>query len=166
MTRAEQSSDREKITKVNDDAFGGTDESRLVNLLRVQAEPHLSLIAEDDGLLCGHIMFSPATVVKDASLKVFGLAPMSVTPAKQNAGIGSLLVKEGLSKCKALGYGGVIVLGHPTYYPRFGFKPGIEFELACEYDVPSEVFMALELIEGYFKNVSGTVKYHAAFGAL
>jgi putative acetyltransferase len=78
-------------------------------------------------------------------------------------GIGSALVYAGIEACRRLGAGAIVVLGHPDYYPRFGFRPASGFGLHCEYDVPDEVFMALELSPGFLDSRTGTVKYHEAF---
>jgi putative acetyltransferase len=88
---------------------------------------------------------------------------MAVGPARQRAGIGSALVRAGLERCKLLDAAAVVVLGHPAYYPRFGFVPAAAFGLACEYDVPAEAFMALELRPGALRGAAGTLRYHAAF---
>ena len=94
-----------------------------------------------------------------------GLAPMAVAPKHQRKGIGSALVRAGLDQCAQLGFGAVVVLGHPAYYPRFGFLSSTRYGIGCEYDVPEEVFMAVELQDGFLRGASGKVKYHAAFGA-
>jgi putative acetyltransferase len=95
-----------------------------------------------------------------------GLAPMAVLPARQRQGIGSALVRDGLGRCRELGYEAVVVLGHPGYYPRFGFVPASRFGIGCEYDVPAEVFMALELVPGALRGKPGTIRYHPAFAEL
>jgi putative acetyltransferase len=91
---------------------------------------------------------------------------MAVIPEHQHTGVGSALVNAGLEKCKELGYGAAIVLGHSGYYPRFGFVPAIEFGITCEYDVPPEVFMVKELRSGYLQDVHGIVLYHLAFNSV
>ena len=93
-----------------------------------------------------------------------GLAPMAVLPDFQRSGVGAKLIETGLQRCYGLGYKAVVVLGHPSYYPRFGFLPAAQFGIDCEYDVPEGVFMAIELCPGALADKSGTVKYHAAFG--
>ncbi len=95
-----------------------------------------------------------------------GLGPLSVIPERQGEGIGSALVMAGLEKCKELGYGAVIVLGHPGYYPRFGFMPSVNYGISSEYDVPPEVFMVLELQPGYLQNAPGIIQYHVAFNGV
>ena len=91
---------------------------------------------------------------------------MAVAPEFQKSRIGSLLVEAGLEKCKDLGAGALVVLGHPHYYPRFGFRPSTAFRIGCEYDVPEEVFMVQELVSGYLKGKSGTIQYHEAFASV
>lgn len=108
-------------------------------------------------------MFSPVSLSGHPGLKIMGLAPMAVLPVNQNKGIGSALVRAGLERCKDLGFGAVVVLGHPKYYPRFGFLPSSHFGIGCEYDAPEEAFMVVELQPGYLRGSSGTIKYHAAF---
>jgi putative acetyltransferase len=117
----------------------------------------------EGGTIVGHIMFSPVSLSGHPGLKIMGLAPMAVAPEQQRKGIGSALVRAGLERCKQLGFGAVVVLGHPRYYPRFGFSPSTRFGIKCEYEVPEEVFMVQELQPGYLRSVSGTIKYHAAF---
>jgi putative acetyltransferase len=75
-------------------------------------------------------------------------------------------VGAGLEQCKHLGAGAIVVLGHPEYYPRFGFSPSVRFGIGCEYEVADEVFMVIELRRGFLQDASGEVRYHAAFGEL
>ena len=151
---------------VNVSAFETPSEADLVDALRAQATPVVSLVAEDDGGLVGHIMFSPVTLPEHPGLRIAGLAPMAVEPEHQRKGVGSALVRAGLEQCRQLGFGAVVVLGHPAYYPRFGFSSSRRFGIGCEYDVPDDVFMVLELQPGFLHGASGKVKYHAAFGEL
>jgi len=120
-------------------------------------------VAEQEGMVVGHILFSPVEVDHANGRRLLGLAPMAVDPERQRKGIGSLLVHEGLTRCRAAGFDGVVVLGHAGYYPRFGFVPAQQFGLRCEYDVPADVFMALELAPGALRGLAGLVRYHAAF---
>ena len=89
---------------------------------------------------------------------------MAVTFTHRRQGVGSALIRGGLERCKEMGFGAVVVLGHPEYYPRFGFRPAVNHGLACEYDAPPEAFMVMELQPNYLAAASGTVSYHAAFG--
>ena len=148
---------------MNASAFETPLEANLVDALRDQAQPLVSLIAEDNGAIVGHIMFSPVSLSGQPALGIMGLAPMSVAPAHQRKGIGSALVRAGLEQCKQLGFGAVVVLGHPAYYSRFGFLSSARFGIGCEYEVPEEAFMVVELQAGFLSGASGTAKYHAAF---
>jgi putative acetyltransferase len=111
-------------------------------------------------------MFSPVSLAGHPELRIMGLAPMAVVPEHQREGIGSALVRAGLEQCKRLGFGAAVVLGHPAYYPRFGFSSSARYGIGCEYDVPEEVFMVVELDAGFLRGASGKVKYHPAFGAV
>jgi len=132
-------------------------------MLRKRAQPVVSLVAEDDGEIVGHIIFSPVWLSGHGHLKILGLGPMAVLPKHQRKGIGSMLVRVGLEQCKQLGFGAVVLVGHPEYYPRFGFRPASRFNIVCEFEVPEETFMVLELQPGFLVNTPGTIKYHPAF---
>ncbi len=161
--RPESSEDISAVHRVNAEAFETETEANLVDALRQSGIPLISLVAEIKGELVGHILFSPMTDSAGAKIPVAGLAPMAVSPAHQKQGIGSALVKEGLAQCKAAGYRAVIVLGHPDYYPRFGFVPASQYDISCQYEAPDEAFMALELEPGALSRLSGIVKYHPLF---
>jgi putative acetyltransferase len=158
--RFEQPGDIEKIREVNLQAFETETEANLVESLRNADVELISLVAEENGEVIGHILFSPVIL---GDLKIMGLAPMAVLPDRQNKGVGTKLVKAGLQDCEKAGYEAVVVLGHAGYYPRFGFVPSVNFGIKSEYDVPPEVFMVKELREGALKGAAGTVKYHPAF---
>ena len=143
-------------------AFPSAAEARLVTLLEQQTDPLISLVAEVEGSLEGHILFSPVTL-ETSGVRIMGLGPMAVAPSLQRRGIGSALVRAGLAACGEAGQVGVVVLGHPDYYPRFGFKHACSFGLECEFDVPPEVFMAMELDPGALRPYRGVVRYHPAF---
>ena len=91
---------------------------------------------------------------------------MAVVPGCQNRGIGTKLVRQGLEACKKLGYTIVIVVGHPDYYPRFGFKSAREFGLEAPFEVPEDAFLVRELVPGALENVRGMVKYSPAFDSV
>ncbi len=163
LIRAEEERDWTAVRAVNLSAFETPEEANLVEALRQQAQPLVSLIAEDNGAIVGHIMFSPVSLSGHPALRIMGLAPMAVAPEHQRKGIGSALVRDGLDQCRQLGCGAVVVLGHSSYYPRFGFSPSARFGISCEYDVPEDVFMVMELQAGFLDGVTGQVKYHSAF---
>ena len=163
IIRAEEEEDWAAVRAVNVSAFETALEANLVDALREHAEPVVSLVAEDDDAIVGHIMFSPVSLSGHSGLHIMGLAPMAVSPDRQRTGIGSALVRAGLEQCARLGFGAVVVLGHPAYYPRFGFLRSTRFGIGSEYDVPEDVFMVVELQPGYLLDASGTIKYHAAF---
>ncbi len=164
LIRAERKDDIDRIRMINSAAFETADEARMVDKIRDCGIPYISLVAEMEGNLVGHILFTPV-IPEDKYTKapIAGLAPMAVIPEYQNRGIGSKLVREGLEICRNAGYEAVVVLGHPTYYPRFGFIPAARFGIISEYDVPDEVFMALELKAGALKSSPGLVRYHEIF---
>jgi len=162
--RPERDADRDAVRIVNATAFDTTAEADLVDALREQARPLISLVADDHGEVAGHIMFSRVTVSGCPDARVAGLAPMAVLPARQREGIGSALVRAGLKRCGELGFTSVVVLGHPEYYPRFGFEPAARFGIDSEYDAPADAFMVLELESGALRGITGTAIFHPAFG--
>jgi putative acetyltransferase len=164
--RPETIADIDGIADVHRRAFGGNVEATLVDALRQQARPLVSLVAVDEDAVAGHILFSPVTLSSRPDLPLMGLAPMAVLPSYQHQGIGSALVRAGLEECRRLGRVGCVVLGHPAFYPRFGFGPASRFGLTSEYNVADEVFMAIELQAGALRGQAGTIRYHPAFAAL
>lgn len=163
LIRAEERQDWPAVYVVNVSAFESPVEAALVDALRKQAYPVVSLVAEDAGAIVGHIMFSPVSLPDHPELKLMGLAPMAVAPQHQRKGIGSALVRNGLKQCRQLGFGAVVVLGHPRYYPRFRFLPALRFGIRCGYDAPEEAFMIIELQPGFLGGASGKIQYHPAF---
>lgn len=164
IIREERQGDAERIRGVNLAAFETSTEADLVDALRRQATPIVSLVAEDNANVVGHILFSPVTLASDPGLILMGLAPMAVVPSRQRQGVGSTLVREGLERCRQLNVAAVVVLGHPDYYPRFGFLPAVRLSLRSEYDAPDEAFMVRELRDGVLRGRSGTIRYHSVFG--
>ena len=162
--RPETAADRAAVRGANEAAFGRPNEAGLVDALRASARPLVSLVAVEEGRVVGHILFSPVTIEGPQGVSAaLGLGPMAVRPERQNRGIGSLLVRAGLEACSALGETVVVVLGHPHYYPRFGFVPAATKGLRCEYPVPDDVFMVTELVPGALRGRTGLVKYHPEF---
>ena len=165
VTRIERSDDLLAIRRVNEAAFGRPDEAEIVDRLRVQSPAYLGLVAVEEEVI-GHIAFSPVTIEPARpDLAACGLAPMAVLPEHQRQGVGSALVRAGLNVCRERGYAAVFVLGHPSYYPRFDFRPASSFGLRCVYDAPDEAFMALLLRPGALDDIAGTVHYHPVFAA-
>lgn len=167
--RSERPGDHDGVLAVNEAAFGQPDEARIVDEICRAGQPLLSLVAEDASGIVGHILFTPVTIeTPDAASSATGpwagLAPMAVSPHRQREGIGSALVTAGLEQCRALGIEAVVVLGHPEFYPRFGFRPASTFGLRCEFPVPDEVFMAIDLVPTALRNRAGLVRYLPCFG--
>jgi putative acetyltransferase len=166
LIRAEEERDWAEVHALNVSAFGTRAEADLGDALRAEATPIVSLVAEQAGAIVGHILFSPVTLSGHAGLRLMALAPMAVVPFRQRRGIGSALVRAGLECCRALNVGAVVVLGHPDYYPRFGFSPSTRFGITSEYDVPEDTFMVCELEPEFLSGIFGTIHYHAAFKSL
>lgn len=162
--RRETPEDINSIRYINEMAFGQREEAELIDKLRNRDALTLSLVAVQEGQIVGHISFSPVTVESDcSSFEEISLATMAVIPEYQRSGIGLQLVRVGLEECCRLGHEIVVVLGHPDYYPRFGFVPAKPNGIDCEFEVPDEAWMVLELREGALKGRSGTVKFQPEF---
>lgn len=164
--RPERETDCAQIRAVNAAAFETAVEATLVESLRAHDLELVSLIAEIEGVVVGHIMFSPVSLTDYPQLKLMGLGPMAVAPRHQRKGIGSALVHAGLSRCRELRCKAVVVVGHPEYYRRFGFVPASQLEIRSEYDVPDDVFMLAELEPGSLRGVTGLVRYHECFSSV
>ena len=164
IIRSETQDDIAAIRHINLEAFGGTDEADLIERLRSRQAFTLSLIAVQADKIVGHILFSPVAVESEhSSFQAITLAPMAVLPAYQRKGIGSQLVRCGLEECRRLGHEIVVIVGHPDYYPRFGFIPGKTKGIGCEFEVPDEAWMVMELRGGALAGRSGTVKFQPEF---
>jgi predicted N-acetyltransferase YhbS len=165
--RPETESDFAAIYEVNRLAFGQASEANLVELLRSGDSfiPELSLVATFEQKIVGHILFTKIKIINEdgSEYESLALAPMAVVPDLQKQGIGGQLIVSGLAKARALGFASVIVLGHEHYYPKFGFVPAKRWNIQSPFEVPSDVFMAIELVEDGLKGVSGTVVYPKAF---
>ena len=165
--RLEEPRDIPRIYRVNELAFGQTGEANLVDALRNSNALTLSMVAESDREIVGHIAFSPVTIEsKSSNFDALGLGPMAVLPGRQRTGIGSRLMETSLKECEKSRYGLVVVLGHPAFYPRFGFAPASQHEIAWEGEAPDEAFMVRELKKGALSKVRGIVKYHPEFNAV
>ena len=167
--RAEETADRSAVFRVNAEAFGQEDEARLVDALRGSSAfiPELSLVAVRGGEVVGHILFTRISIRShDACASALALAPMAVLPACQRLGIGSALVREGLEQARRLGHTAVIVVGHPDYYPRFGFRDAAGSGIRAPFPVSPGAFMALALSPGALDGIAGEVEYPPEFGAV
>ena len=161
IIRNETVSDIKAIAEVTIAAFqnlpiSNHTEQFIINALRAANALTISLVAEIDGRVVGHIAFSPVTI-SDSSLNWYGLGPVSVLPEYQRQGIGKSLIQEGLSLLKELGGQGCALVGDPNYYKRFGFRniPDLVHE-----GIPQEVFLALPFNK---KIPQGTVVFHKGF---
>ncbi len=162
--RPEQPKDIPAIWQVNSLAFGRPDEANLVDNLRQAKALAVSLVAEDEGQIIGHIAFSPISLEQQPTPGLAAaLAPMAVLPDHQKQGIGQQLIRAGLETCRQAGFQIVVVLGHPSYYPKAGFQPASQYHITCPFEVPDEAYMAIELIPGTIAAYRGKVTYHPAF---
>ena len=161
--RPEITADHNAIRRVNRLTFGREAEARLVDALRVGGYVRVSLVAEQDGCVLAHILFSELQILADAdSVMALALAPMAVLPEFQRQGVGSALARRGLEKCRQLGYKIVVVVGHPRFYQRFGFSSKTANGLESSYT--GEGFMAVELEPASLDGVKGRLKYPPPFG--
>jgi len=163
VIRKETDADVSTITEVTVAAFNTLEisnhtEQFIIEALRAAKALTLSLVAEVDGRVVGHIAFSPV-IISDGTPNWYGLGPVSVLPEYQRQGIGKALIQEGLSRLKDMNAQGCCLVGHPDYYRKFGFKniPGLVHE-----GVPQEVFFALSF-DGHYPQ--GEVTFHEGFKA-
>jgi putative acetyltransferase len=172
--RLERANDIEAIDNLLKRAFGGTEESTLVRALRASDYfvPPLALVAEaveEEGAnrIVGYILFSRISIeTRDGVVPALALAPMAVAPEQQRQGIGTQLVETGLEACRQLGHSIVVLVGHPEYYPRFGFELARAYDLDLPFAVPDEAFMALELMPGALNAArGGRVRFSPPFEA-
>lgn len=169
--RQESHNDFKETFEVNLLAFGQDGEANLVDALRKNTEvfvPELSLVACIGRKIIGHILFTKINIKNPNGIfaESLALAPMAVLPAFQKKGVGSKLVQKGFEIAKDLGFTSVIVLGHEHYYPKFGFEPAVQWNIKAPFDVPSNAFMAIELVKDGLKNISGMVIYPKEFEAV
>jgi len=166
IIRPEKKKDYKAIYKVNELAFVGRAEADLIEDLRKTDSfiPELSLVAIQNQAIIGHILFSLIVIKsKKQVIPALALAPMAVRPEFQNKGLGSKLVLRDLENCRRLGHRIVVVIGHPGYYPRFGFLPARDKGLQVPFPVPDEAFMVLELVPGALKAAQGQIIYPPPF---
>jgi putative acetyltransferase len=160
----ERPEDVNAIRFVLEEAFGHSNEADRVDALRRRGALTLSLVALRENEVVGHIVFSPVTIESArSSFDAIGLGPMAVLPPYQRKTIGSQLVRIGLEQCRQAGHEIVVVVGHPDFYGRFGFVPTKHRGLHCEFDVPDDVFMVMELRQDALAGRGGLVKYQPEF---
>jgi putative acetyltransferase len=158
----EKTGDHQAIKLINDLAFGQPGEGMMVEALRENSRfvPELSLVAVDGGAVVGHILFFPVDIITPhGRVASLSLAPLAVHPDLQGKGIGSRLVTAGVRAAEVSGFASIIVMGHPSYYPRFGFSPASRWGIRPPMEAPDEAFMALELVEGCLEGKAGVVEY-------
>jgi putative acetyltransferase len=180
VIRPESPNDYATITRVNDLAFGRLAEGRLVENLRKLKEfdPRLSLVAEREGEIIGHIMLFPVQIDASSSCLVsskdasgegtrakpyLSLGPIAVLPKYQKQGIGGQLIESGHRVALELGYTAIVLLGHPAYYPRFGYQPADQWGLTNTWNINGEPWMAIELVKNALSGKAGLVIYPEAF---
>jgi putative acetyltransferase len=165
--REEAAGDAAAVRRVNERAFGRPNEADLVEAIRAAGAATLSLVAEEDGAVVGHILFSPVEVDSPAGrYAAVALGPMSVPPDLQRRGIGAELVREGLLRLRRAGHRAVVLVGHPNYYPQFGFGDGARFGLRWEVEAPPGVFQVLELEPGALAGKGGVVRFRPEFAGV
>lgn len=156
LIRAESPADAAAVRAAHKAAFPTDTEARLVDAIRANGNDRVSLVAEAQGRIVGHVLFSPVEVEGSEGI---GLAPVAVMPGFQRQGIGAALVKAGIAACRELGVRFIVVLGAPRYYRRFGFRPT---HLGNEYSA-GEAFMALDLEPHATAALHGVVRYGREF---
>ncbi|GAB0156750.1 N-acetyltransferase [Chryseobacterium sp. Alg-005] len=172
VIRQEKERDYPKVFQTIEEAFRNLEysdhqEHFLVERLRKSNAfiPELSLVAEADDKIAGHILFTKITIENgQESFESLALAPVSVQPDFQHQGIGGKLIEKGHDIARQLGYQSVILIGHENYYPKFGYKKTTNFGISFPFDIPEENGMAIELVKDGLKDVKGVVRYPKEFG--
>ena len=144
-------------------AFGQDQEGNIVDALRANGGALLSLVATRHGRVVGHILYSPLTI---GGVHGAALGPMAVVPEEQGHGIGTRLVEVGNDRLKRSGCPCIVVIGHATFYRRFGFKPARARGITCEWDVPDEAFMVLALDDTRMAGAVGAAEYRPEFSTV
>lgn len=169
--RPERPGDEAAIREIHLVAFArggveGSAEANLVDALRAACAypPELSVVAEVEGCLAGHLLISFAAIeTATGDVPCLALAPVGVLPGYERLHVGTRLMRHALAEATCMGYRLLVVLGHPKYYRHFGFRPAAPLGIECQWPVASEAFMVLELVPGALEGVRGRVKYHPAF---
>lgn len=167
IIRPETVADRAAVRNVVLAAFGRSAEADLVDSIRSSdvCVPDLSLVAETDGSVVGHILFTHVTLNNETS-GLLGLGPVAVIPDVQGKGVGNALIREGIKKAASLGYDGIVLVGNPRYYGRYGFAPASRFGLRSAFRVLDDVFQAMPLQPGGLDGLNGTVRYSPEFDSV
>ena len=168
--RPEAPADVDAVHRLTEAAFAASElghhgEAQLVDTLRAECPESLSLVAVKDDEVVGHILFTTATLTSPSGTPEtgMGLAPMSVSPGLQKQGVGSRLIRDGLDRLRAQGTPFVIVLGHPDYYPKFGFERAVDHGVQSDFpDLAPEHFM-IQWLDGRTSSPGGVARYHSAF---
>jgi putative acetyltransferase len=167
--RPETPDDYAAVRSINLAAFDTAAEADLVDAMRNEPEyvPELSLVAELNGQIIGHALFSEVTVEQETDeMRALSLGPIAVLPDHQSKGIGSALMNEGHERGREMGYPFVVLIGHPWYYPRFGYVPARQYGLVTIWEVSDPVFMVCELKPGSLEKAAGTIRYPRPFREL
>jgi putative acetyltransferase len=163
ILRRENPREQGAVRSLNEAAFGRPDEADLIDRLRIEGAVLASFVVEREKQIVGHILLSRMLIeTSEGAIPAVALAPLAVLPDHQRRGIGGQLIRHGLDWLRERGEQVVIVLGHPEYYPRFGFSSDRARALASPF--PAEAFMALELLPGALDGIRGRVRYPDAFG--
>ena len=163
IIRNENIEDQEAVREINLNAFPTDVEATLVDKLRSSMDT-ISLVAIQEDKVVGHILFSPLTIENDEeTFEALILAPIAVLPEYQKQGIGSKLVENGIIECRNQDHSLIVLVGHPEYYPRFGFISAEQNGIEHPFEVPEDVFMVYELVPGALKKVNGVLKYSEPF---
>jgi putative acetyltransferase len=166
LIRTETAGDHDAIARVNREAFSGDAEAKLVSALRDDGYVRLSLVAELDGQIVGHVLFSGLPIrTAHGTVPALSVAPMAVLPTHQRQGVGTRLLREGLRLGREAGHRIVLVLGHKEYYPRFGFSPELARSIACPFPGVGDHWMALELVPEALFGVTGAAEFPPPFSA-
>jgi putative acetyltransferase len=164
--RREEEGDAPSVRRINELAFGRPIEADLIDALRAAGAVILSLVAAEEDVVVGHVLFSPVTLESEtARFSIVGLGTLAVLPGRQKTGIGSMLVNAGLAELRRANHDAVVVVGHPSYYPRFGFVRASTHNIRCDFEVPDEAFMVMELKPGALAERAGVVHYRPEFAA-
>ena len=167
IIRQEKPEDIDDIHALNELAFGQPQEANIIAKLRINCDNLLSFVAVENEKVVGHILYSPVTIEgQHGVISGMGLAPMAVLPEMQHKGIGTQLVKSGIENLREVQCPFIIVLGHPEYYPRFGFERASLYGIKCQWEgIPDDAFMILWLDKSKMNRVSELTKYRDEFNA-